>query len=141
MIYVCKSRAESSLHVIRTRQASLDPFPRHSTELLEIFRRYVIHTQHKNAISMRPLSSYLWAPQLSGYICKGCTRQLHRQKRRYATSQPQQELYDVVCVGGGPAGLSLLAALRTIVLLSEEPKTKLIDNPEQVRTQLLPISK
>jgi hypothetical protein len=90
---------------------------------------------------MRPLSSYLWAPHLSGYICKGCTRQLNRQKRRYATSQPQHELYDVVCVGGGPAGLSLLAALRTIVLPSEEPKTKLINNPEQVRTQLLPISK
>ncbi|KAI9802418.1 MAG: hypothetical protein M1825_002802 [Sarcosagium campestre] len=39
-----------------------------------------------------------------------------RACRRYATAKPIQanlpEIFDVVCVGGGPAGLSLLAALR-----------------------------
>jgi ubiquinone biosynthesis monooxygenase Coq6 len=29
-----------------------------------------------------------------------------------ATSAPSPDVYDVVCVGGGPAGLSLVAALR-----------------------------
>jgi len=37
----------------------------------------------------------------------------HRLHRRLAsTSTDAPEVYDVVCVGGGPAGLSLLAALK-----------------------------
>ncbi|KAI1105484.1 ubiquinone biosynthesis hydrox [Jackrogersella minutella] len=48
-------------------------------------------------------------------ICRSCSRQLlHRQTRSYANiSSPQPDIYDVVCVGGGPAGLSLLTALRS----------------------------
>ncbi|KAA8573994.1 hypothetical protein MFRU_001g01650 [Monilinia fructicola] len=63
--------------------------------------------------------------RLSPYICKTCTRRL----RTFATtsspssssssssgspspSNARPEIYDVVCVGGGPAGLSLVAALR-----------------------------
>lgn len=35
--------------------------------------------------------------------------------RRYATAAPHPpEIYDVVCVGGGPAGLTLLTALRIL---------------------------
>ncbi|KAL2212680.1 ubiquinone biosynthesis hydrox [Sarocladium strictum] len=51
----------------------------------------------------------LWgAPR---YVCRSCSRRTPSQARRtYATKT--QDVYDVVCVGGGPAGLSLLAALR-----------------------------
>ena len=35
--------------------------------------------------------------------------------KRYASSAPDSDaVYDVVCVGGGPAGLSLLAGLRKL---------------------------
>ncbi|KAH6675683.1 putative ubiquinone biosynthesis monooxygenase coq6 [Halenospora varia] len=61
---------------------------------------------------MKPLSSPLRARQLSGFVCSSCTRQLRRQRRNYTTSR-KPEIFDVVCVGGGPAGLSLLAALRS----------------------------
>ncbi|TVY28100.1 Ubiquinone biosynthesis monooxygenase COQ6, mitochondrial [Lachnellula hyalina] len=64
---------------------------------------------------MKPFFSTLRARQLNGYVCQTCTRQLRRkpQRRSYAsTSSRTPEIFDVVCVGGGPAGLSLLAALR-----------------------------
>lgn len=46
-------------------------------------------------------------------MCRSCVRRLGipKTKRGYAMSA-QPEIYDVVCVGGGPAGLSVLAALR-----------------------------
>ncbi|KAI5466241.1 hypothetical protein BGZ63DRAFT_347725 [Mariannaea sp. PMI_226] len=47
----------------------------------------------------------------SGFVCRSCVHQYQAQLRRgYSTSQ--DNIYDVVCVGGGPAGLSLLTALR-----------------------------
>jgi ubiquinone biosynthesis monooxygenase Coq6 len=49
--------------------------------------------------------------QLGGYICQSCSHQIRRQRRSYAT-EVTPEIYDVVCVGGGPAGLSFLVALR-----------------------------
>lgn len=64
---------------------------------------------------MKAPMSPLRRRQLEGFVCRNCIRQLTRQKRNYAsqsvTSKP--DIYDVVCVGGGPAGLSLLAALST----------------------------
>ncbi|KAI1383509.1 ubiquinone biosynthesis hydrox [Hypoxylon trugodes] len=48
-------------------------------------------------------------------ICRSCSRRLRPQlARSYANvgSQQEPDIYDVVCVGGGPAGLSLLTALR-----------------------------
>ncbi|KAI2623572.1 ubiquinone biosynthesis hydrox [Hypomontagnella submonticulosa] len=47
-------------------------------------------------------------------LCKSCSRRLRPQlTRSYANASSQQpDIYDVVCVGGGPAGLSLLTALR-----------------------------
>ncbi|KAI1873127.1 uncharacterized protein JN550_003380 [Neoarthrinium moseri] len=45
-------------------------------------------------------------------VCRTCSRWLGTQWRRAYSSQPQPDIYDVVCVGGGPAGLSLLTALR-----------------------------
>ncbi|KAG9236013.1 putative ubiquinone biosynthesis monooxygenase coq6 [Amylocarpus encephaloides] len=59
---------------------------------------------------------------LGEYVCSNCTRQLRRQRRTYATttlaSPSNLDIYDIVCVGGGPAGLSLLAALRSNPLTS-----------------------
>ncbi|KAI8303972.1 Ubiquinone biosynthesis monooxygenase COQ6 [Colletotrichum sp. SAR11_240] len=52
------------------------------------------------------------------FVCKTCTRRFQSQGRRsYASasassSASEPDIYDVVCVGGGPAGLSLLTALR-----------------------------
>ncbi|EKJ79756.1 hypothetical protein FPSE_00036 [Fusarium pseudograminearum CS3096] len=46
-----------------------------------------------------------------GFVCRTCARQYQYQLRRASTST-QDNIYDVVCVGGGPAGLSLLTALR-----------------------------
>ncbi|KAG4443728.1 hypothetical protein IFR05_000817 [Cadophora sp. M221] len=63
---------------------------------------------------MQPLPRNLKPRRLGGYVCNTCTRQLGRQRRRYASAPPSiPDIYDVVCVGGGPAGLSLLAALRS----------------------------
>ncbi|GAP87328.1 putative ubiquinone biosynthesis monooxygenase coq6 [Rosellinia necatrix] len=45
-------------------------------------------------------------------LCRSCTRKLRRQSVRSYTGTSQPDIYDVVCVGGGPAGLSLLAALK-----------------------------
>lgn len=50
----------------------------------------------------------------AGYICRSCTRQhqVQSQLRRNYSNSARPDIYDVVCVGGGPAGLSLLTALR-----------------------------
>ncbi|KAK7426176.1 putative ubiquinone biosynthesis monooxygenase [Neonectria magnoliae] len=44
-------------------------------------------------------------------VCRSCVRQHQTQLRRASTAS-KDSIYDVVCVGGGPAGLSLLTALR-----------------------------
>ncbi|TEA21206.1 Ubiquinone biosynthesis monooxygenase COQ6 [Colletotrichum sidae] len=57
----------------------------------------------------------LWTPR---FVCKTCTRKVLTQSRRSfasattTSSAAEPDVYDVVCVGGGPAGLSLLTALR-----------------------------
>lgn len=49
------------------------------------------------------------------FVCRSCSRTARSQWRRsYSTSK--DDIYDVVCVGGGPAGLSLLTALRMHIL-------------------------
>ena len=53
-----------------------------------------------------------FAQLLRPYICQSCSRSLKLKSRQYATAA-SPDIYDVVCVGGGPAGLSLLTALRT----------------------------
>ncbi|MCJ1226068.1 putative ubiquinone biosynthesis monooxygenase [Toensbergia leucococca] len=51
---------------------------------------------------------------LKPYVCTSCARSIKLRSRRYATAvQSTPETYDVVCVGGGPVGLSLLTALRS----------------------------
>ena len=45
------------------------------------------------------------------FVCRSCSRSIRSQLRR-SYSTKSEDIYDVVCVGGGPAGLSLLAALR-----------------------------
>lgn len=49
--------------------------------------------------------------RIGNYVCKNCRATLSASQRRHASSNP--EIYDVVTVGGGPAGLALLAALST----------------------------
>ncbi|KFA80267.1 hypothetical protein S40288_04537 [Stachybotrys chartarum IBT 40288] len=49
----------------------------------------------------------------SRFVCSTCSRRLQVQSSRTYSSGPKHDIYDVVCVGGGPAGLSLLSALRS----------------------------
>ncbi|KAL2860856.1 putative ubiquinone biosynthesis monooxgenase (Coq6) [Aspergillus lucknowensis] len=58
---------------------------------------------------MRPISTSALRP----YVCPSC-RFAGSLNRRELGSKPAPvtDIYDVVCVGGGPAGLALLAALR-----------------------------
>ncbi|EEH36609.2 ubiquinone biosynthesis monooxygenase COQ6 [Paracoccidioides lutzii Pb01] len=61
---------------------------------------------------MRPLSH----PALRLYVFPSCRRGPQAARRTFtSTSKLTQrpDIYDIVCVGGGPAGLSLLAALRS----------------------------
>ncbi|KAK0733967.1 hypothetical protein B0T26DRAFT_686605 [Lasiosphaeria miniovina] len=57
----------------------------------------------------------------AAFVCRSCTRRSQKQlqlqprlrlRRSYSSAPPGPDIYDVVCVGGGPAGLSLLTALR-----------------------------
>ncbi|KAI0394842.1 hypothetical protein F5Y17DRAFT_426383 [Xylariaceae sp. FL0594] len=59
------------------------------------------------------LSSSRHVQRSASTICGSCSRKLRRQFARSYASKSQPDIYDVVCVGGGPAGLSLLAALKS----------------------------
>ncbi|EQL00460.1 hypothetical protein G6O67_007048 [Ophiocordyceps sinensis] len=54
----------------------------------------------------------------SRFVCRSCSRAFRNQPRRPYSIKTDQ-IYDVVCVGGGPAGLSLLAALRSSPVTSQ----------------------
>lgn len=61
-------------------------------------------------ITMRPLTR----PTLRtyAYVCPSCQRGLRSVQRTFASYSPQlPDIYDIVCVGGGPAGLGLVTAL------------------------------
>ncbi|KAJ5482802.1 hypothetical protein N7539_006248 [Penicillium diatomitis] len=57
---------------------------------------------------------------LRTYVCPSCRHGAIAGRRRLATRAGQTpDIYDVVCVGGGPAGLGLLAALRASPVTSK----------------------
>ncbi|KLU85082.1 hypothetical protein MAPG_04114 [Magnaporthiopsis poae ATCC 64411] len=47
------------------------------------------------------------------YLCRRCRPLARPRSARSYASSAKHDIYDVVCVGGGPAGLSLLTALRS----------------------------
>ncbi|KAF7592194.1 putative ubiquinone biosynthesis monooxygenase [Aspergillus hancockii] len=65
---------------------------------------------------MRPITRSALRP----YVCPSCRFGGFASRRRFG-SKPDQapDVYDVVCVGGGPAGLGLLAALRASPVTSK----------------------
>lgn len=53
------------------------------------------------------------------WLCsRNSCRIKQRMLRAYSNATSKPDIYDVVCVGGGPAGLSLLTALRKPIALS-----------------------
>ncbi|KAH8697768.1 hypothetical protein BGW36DRAFT_174902 [Talaromyces proteolyticus] len=66
---------------------------------------------------MRHVARSLWRP----YVCPSCRRGLQPRGRRGFSSAIGEtpDIYDVVCVGGGPAGLALVAALRASPITSK----------------------
>ncbi|KAL4811291.1 hypothetical protein BDV18DRAFT_155897 [Aspergillus unguis] len=58
---------------------------------------------------MRPIATSALRP----YVCPSCRSARVFNRRQFGSKPaPATDIYDVVCVGGGPAGLALLAALR-----------------------------
>ncbi|KAF2146674.1 uncharacterized protein K452DRAFT_218449 [Aplosporella prunicola CBS 121167] len=77
---------------------------------------------------------------MTAWVCRSCRRgsdvslALTRRRRAYATAS-KPEIYDVVCVGGGPAGLSLLNGLRSSPVTSGL-KMALIEGQDLEKTKL-----
>ncbi|KAJ9615334.1 putative ubiquinone biosynthesis monooxygenase [Cladophialophora chaetospira] len=68
----------------------------------------------------------------SGFICHHCRQSLLSSRKRRFLSTPTKsspEIYDVVTVGGGPAGLALLAALKSSPI-TKHLKTALIETQD-----------
>jgi transposase-like protein len=74
----------------------------------------VLFTNPNSTHTMQLSRSPVRARQIGGYVCKSCSNQTRRQRRTYAT-EATPEIYDVVCVGGGPAGLSFIAGLSMVL--------------------------
>ncbi|KAJ5898964.1 Monooxygenase FAD-binding [Penicillium taxi] len=65
---------------------------------------------------MRPIPRVALRP----YVCTSCRHGIGSNQRRFGTQPGQKpDIYDVVVVGAGPAGLSLLASLRASPITSK----------------------
>ena len=75
---------------------------------LHVHLRSSDSTSNGSPNTMRPISRAVLRP----YVCPTCRHGSTAGRRRFGSKSDSPELFDVVCVGGGPAGLGLLAALR-----------------------------
>ncbi|CAG8876110.1 unnamed protein product [Penicillium nalgiovense] len=81
------------------------------TTLLSSIIRFNLNSPN----TMRPISGAVLRP----YVCPTCRHGISAGRRRFGSKSDSPDLYDVVCVGGGPAGLGLLAALRASPITSK----------------------
>jgi hypothetical protein len=71
----------------------------------------IIRSNLETPDKMRPISRAILRP----YVCQSCRHGIGAGRRRFGSKSDSPDIYDVVCVGGGPAGLGLLAALRKYI--------------------------
>ncbi|KAI9770316.1 MAG: putative ubiquinone biosynthesis monooxygenase [Geoglossum simile] len=83
---------------------------------------------------MRGLKPAIARSALRRYNCQSCACFLQTRRHFTATAPETPEIFDVVCVGGGPAGLSLLTALRALGSTSNL-KVALIESQDLGRTR------
>ncbi|RYO98594.1 hypothetical protein DL763_002124 [Monosporascus cannonballus] len=89
----------------------------HAASSLSVMEHHTIIVSCRSPEQQGDMDALIWTSRLSQRsaltLCRSCNRRLRPQlARSYASATAQPDIYDVVCVGGGPAGLSLLTALR-----------------------------
>ncbi|KAH0562544.1 hypothetical protein GP486_002775 [Trichoglossum hirsutum] len=83
---------------------------------------------------MKVINPAIGRPALGRFVCQSCARFLRAHRQFATTASEAPEIFDVVCVGGGPAGLSLLTALRASRVASNL-KIALVESQDLGRTR------